>query len=193
VSKLLWILARPFLLWPLPVLALLGLLVLGGAAYEVMAFLERQALGSPLALDWGQLIPPDKAMATRQPVVQGMIQHGQLTAQLDPKTGQPLGETAVMHRYDGAKVRIDGYLVPLAFDGTKVVMFLLVPYAGACIHVPPPPSNQIIYVIAKEGLEPDDDQFRPVRVVGTFKAVELSTAFAEVGYQIVAETVAYSG
>src|SRR5215218_722977 len=70
VSKLLWILARPFLLWPLPVLALLGLLVLGGGAYEVVAFLERQALGSPLALDWGQLIPPDEAMATRQPVVQ---------------------------------------------------------------------------------------------------------------------------
>lgn len=31
-------------------------------------------------------------------------------------------------------------------DGKTVSEFLLVPYFGACIHVPPPPSNQIVLV-----------------------------------------------
>ncbi|MEE2730259.1 MAG: DUF3299 domain-containing protein [Pseudomonadota bacterium] len=42
--------------------------------------------------------------------------------------------------------RIAGYVVPLATDGTRSSEFLLVPYFGACIHVPPPPANQTILV-----------------------------------------------
>jgi uncharacterized protein len=47
---------------------------------------------------------------------------------------------------DGAMVRIPGYIVPLEDGKTGMTEFLLVPYFGACIHTPPPPSNQIIYV-----------------------------------------------
>ena len=47
---------------------------------------------------------------------------------------------------DGALVRIPGYIVPLEDGKTGMTEFLLVPYFGACIHTPPPPSNQIIYV-----------------------------------------------
>lgn len=41
---------------------------------------------------------------------------------------------------DGKTVRIPGYALPLEHDGTAVTEMLLVPYVGACIHVPPPPS-----------------------------------------------------
>jgi len=47
---------------------------------------------------------------------------------------------------DGRTVRIPGYLLPLEFEGSDVSEFLLVPYVGACIHVPPPPPNQIVHV-----------------------------------------------
>ena len=47
---------------------------------------------------------------------------------------------------DGELVRIPGYIVPLEDGKTGMTEFLLVPYFGACIHTPPPPSNQIIYV-----------------------------------------------
>ena len=55
---------------------------------------------------------------------------------------------------DGKKVKIPGFIVPLEFDDNQVVTkFFLVPFFGACIHVPPPPPNQIIYVDAPNGVE----------------------------------------
>jgi hypothetical protein len=39
-----------------------------------------------------------------------------------------------------------GYALPLEQSAEGVTEFLLVPYVGACIHVPPPPANQIVYV-----------------------------------------------
>ncbi len=49
----------------------------------------------------------------------------------------------------GKKIRIDGFMVPLDFDygeALTVEEFVLVPDAGMCIHVPPPPPNQMIFV-----------------------------------------------
>jgi hypothetical protein len=51
---------------------------------------------------------------------------------------------------DGAAVRIPGYVVPLDESKRGVREFLLVPYFGACIHTPPPPSNQIIHVTLRQ-------------------------------------------
>ena len=50
----------------------------------------------------------------------------------------------------GAVVRIAGYLVPLQVSPAGMQTFLLVPYFGACIHMPPPPSNQVILVQPKQ-------------------------------------------
>lgn len=49
-------------------------------------------------------------------------------------------------------VRLPGYVVPLAFDETNVTEFLLVPVAGACVHTPTPPPNQIVRVNFPQGL-----------------------------------------
>ncbi|WP_201266804.1 DUF3299 domain-containing protein, partial [Pseudomonas aeruginosa] len=48
---------------------------------------------------------------------------------------------------DGKAIRLGGYPVPLENDAKgRVTEFFLVPYPGACIHVPPPPPNQIVLV-----------------------------------------------
>ncbi len=47
---------------------------------------------------------------------------------------------------DGKEIRMAGYLLPLDFSEDGETDFLLVPYVGACIHVPPPPVNQIVFV-----------------------------------------------
>ncbi len=52
----------------------------------------------------------------------------------------------------GQSVRLPGYVVPLAFDETKVTEFLFVPVAGACVHTPTPPANQIVHVNYPQGL-----------------------------------------
>ncbi|KAA8666690.1 DUF3299 domain-containing protein [Vibrio gigantis] len=51
--------------------------------------------------------------------------------------------------------RVPGYITPIDFDGLKVTKFLFVPTAGACIHTPPPPANQMILVDYPQGVEVD--------------------------------------
>jgi uncharacterized protein len=102
-----------------------------------------------------------------------------------PESGAP---PAVVAELDGERVRIGGYVVALDFDATKIKEFLLVPFVGACIHVPPPPPNQIIYVKAAEGFEVSG-QFDPVFVTGTLKTARQFTGLAATGYTLEAEKV----
>lgn len=50
----------------------------------------------------------------------------------------------VVESLRGRLVRLPGYVVPLEGGRQGLREFLLVPYFGACIHSPPPPSNQIV-------------------------------------------------
>lgn len=70
---------------------------------------------------------------------------------------------------DGKQVRIPGYLLPLEFDGDKVIEFFLVPYVGACIHTPAPPPNQIVHVRSSEPYTTDGGLFTPIWVDGLLK------------------------
>jgi hypothetical protein len=94
----------------------------------------------------------------------------------------------VVAALDGRRVRIGGYVVSLDFDSTKVKEFLLVPFVGACIHVPPPPANQIVYVKSDQGFEVTG-QFDPVWVTGTLKVTTAFTGLAEAGYSLDADAV----
>jgi uncharacterized protein len=53
----------------------------------------------------------------------------------------------------GKAVRIPGFVVPLEDTKDGIKEFLLVPYFGACVHSPPPPSNQIIHVLPKSAVK----------------------------------------
>ena len=79
--------------------------------------------------------------------------------------------TSIVEELNGQRVRIPGYLLPLEMSETKVKEFLLVPYVGACIHVPPPPPNQIVHVniVTKEGYRVKS-LYEPVWVSGELSA-----------------------
>ncbi|MGI9424521.1 MAG: DUF3299 domain-containing protein [Hyphomicrobiaceae bacterium] len=62
---------------------------------------------------------------------------------------------------NGKDAKIAGYLIPLQFDPEGATEFLLVPYVGACIHTPPPPRNQIVYLRSK----------KPFKITTLFQAV----------------------
>ena len=75
-------------------------------------------------------------------------------------------------------VRIDGYVLPLGIEagqnstqGKPINEFLLVPYVGACIHVPAPPPNQMVYIKTSEAVE-NPGMFSPVQVEGELQAHE---------------------
>jgi hypothetical protein len=98
------------------------------------------------------------------------------------------GPPDVVEALDGKRVRIGGYVVPLDFDATSVKEFLLVPFVGACIHVPPPPPNQIVYVKSEKGFDVKGS-FDPVWVTGKIATKVAFTGLAEAGYSLTAEKV----
>lgn len=95
---------------------------------------------------------------------------------------------AIVADLNGRNVKIGGYIVPLDFEATNIKEFLLVPFVGACIHVPPPPANQIIYVKVAKGFE-IGDMFDPVTVSGTIKTDIAFTGLADAGYSMDADLV----
>ncbi len=73
--------------------------------------------------------------------------------------------SATNPKLDGKRLKMPGYALPLEYEGKKVKEFLLVPWVGACIHTPPPPPNQIVYVSLEQGFEVRS-RFEPVWVTG---------------------------
>ena len=68
-----------------------------------------------------------------------------------------LGSFETVEDLDGVLVRIPGYVVPFDFNtDAKLNEFLFVPYMGACIHTPPPPPNQIVFIRAEQGVRVKD-------------------------------------
>jgi hypothetical protein len=164
-----------------------------GAAY---------AVDTPIDLKWGQLVPPAEAVkpkpktffsgaAPASPADDGappppLAEGGFMSM----KRRQPGGDMPprVVAEFNGKRVRIGGYVVPLDFEATTVKEFLLVPFVGACIHVPPPPANQIVYVKSEKGFQVAG-QFDPVWVTGTLKTETAFTGLADAGYSIDADSV----
>ncbi len=76
------------------------------------------------------------------------------TSTSEDRYQQALVSTAVMEEMDGQAIKIPGFIVPLEFnDDQTTTSFFLVPYFGACLHMPPPPPNQIIFVEYAKGLK----------------------------------------
>lgn len=67
-------------------------------------------------------------------------------------------------------VEVSGFIVPLQLGGylDMIKEFVLVPNPLACIHVPPPPPNQMIYVTMNKEI-PLDMDYRGVSIKGTLK------------------------
>lgn len=89
----------------------------------------------------------------------------------------------LVEELNGELVKIPGFVVPLEGDADAITEFLLVPYFGACVHVPPPPSNQIVYVTFAEGV-PIDNLYDAVWVTGTLSTDGWQGDIASVGYRL---------
>ena len=134
--------------------------------------------GEAMDLDWDLLVPEADEASTQA----GVVVHEQLSDDAAPWQINT-DVTAVRHELDGKRVRIPGYMTPLTFEDAEVGEFLLVPYVGACVHVPPPDANQIVYVKAT-GTVPVLEMWEPFYAVGTLRTEAQSTDLAEVGYSM---------
>lgn len=155
-------------------LLLLTLMTLVGISTPVQA-------NEPLTLEWIDLIPENERNQFDSTGMPEIDHSGDVMQQ--SKIG------GVRQELDGSQVKIPGFVIPLEGDENKVTEFLLVPYFGACIHVPPPPPNQIIYVNFPEGA-PIQQLWDVVYVIGTLKTETVSHELAETAYVIQGTAVA---
>jgi len=84
---------------------------------------------------------------------------------------------------DGADITIAGFMIPLELFSGGVTDFVLVPFVGACIHVPPPPPNQLIFVTAERPW-PRSNLWEPLLVTGRLRASVQTTEVAQTGYEL---------
>lgn len=154
------------------------------ASLAAILFATAAFAAEPAQIDWSELIPPQQKNRT---VMRGLVQHDQIPGDFGnrqvSKYDPPLPAAPVREDLDGRAVKMLGYIVPLRFEGTKLKEFLLAPYQGACIHVPPPPANQIVFIDSKAGID-ENAFFHPVRVTGTIRVAPMSTDLADVGYSM---------
>ncbi|MGR5068008.1 MULTISPECIES: DUF3299 domain-containing protein [Vibrio] len=129
----------------------------------------------PLTLDWIDLIPESERKMFDSIGMPSSDHNGDAAQQ--SKIGN------VRPELNGSQVKIPGFVIPLEGDANTVTEFLLVPYFGACIHVPPPPPNQIIYVKFPKGA-PVQELWDVIYVVGELKTETISHELAQTAYVI---------
>jgi len=92
--------------------------------------------------------------------------------------------TEALRARQGKEVRIPGFMVPFEDGVTGVNEFLLVPYFGACIHLPPPPPNQIVYVRMEGGARVEVNIWDPVFIEGILQIEMIESPYGSVGHQL---------
>ncbi|MBC7741728.1 MAG: DUF3299 domain-containing protein [Bdellovibrionaceae bacterium] len=95
--------------------------------------------------------------------------------------------TTELKQIEGKRVKIPGFMVPLEDNQALVTEFLLVPTPQACIHVPPPPPNQMVYVKMRKGVEGRSGV--PIWVYGDFKIATKRSQYGEVSFELDGDVV----
>jgi len=148
-------------------------------------------------IEWTDLVPPEiLEILLNPPEYIADIEDGSLDDQLssqiqnslaaasDDEYQMALTSTEVNLDFDRAMVRIPGFVVPLEFDDDQAItQFFLVPYFGACVHMPPPPPNQIILVNSPDGIQLDD-LYAPVWLSGELLADLTENDMASAAYSL---------
>ncbi len=161
----------------------------------LLSLLLSLSLASPLwaqdlrVLTWPEMIPADappvKLITTPMHDLSNMAD----TLESAPAAHQLAPDAPVVKSLDGQRVRLPGYIVPLEVsEEGRVTEFLLVPYFGACIHVPPPPPNQIVHVTSELGIKVDE-LYQPYWIEGPMQVKASSSELADAGYQMEAEKI----
>lgn len=137
-----------------------------------------------IELDWSDLAPPGAEALQQRLQGLGIIPHDESSTL---RAEQP-ASTGVLTDFNGQIVRLPGYMVPLETRGAGVTAFILVPYVGACIHVPPPPANQLVFVTTSEPYE-SSGLFEAVNVTGMFGTASTRTQLADIAYALSADKI----
>lgn len=158
---------------------------------------EKAAEGEYQTIEWIQLMPEDDLAALLNPpdalqgIADGSAQDnidslGELTEGDEPgkRFYEALKSTKIVETFANKAIRLPGFVVPLASDEEqRVTEFFIVPYFGACLHTPPPPPNQIVYVKMEKGFELESI-YSPFWFEGTLKIAQTDHSLGSSAYSI---------
>ncbi|CAN5700343.1 hypothetical protein BH23GEM11_BH23GEM11_20410 [soil metagenome] len=137
----------------------------GWAAMEPLVMAPGTSAGTsadPIDTDWRTLLGLN-------------YQTGEITSELESRRGK--------------SVRIPGFMVPFEDGMAGVNEFLLVPYFGACIHTPPPPPNQIVYVRMEGNKRVEVNIWDAVYIEGVLDIESIESPYGTVGHQVLGSAV----
>ncbi len=137
---------------------------------------------TPVEITWDDLIPPGVPYSE-------IIGQGKMDEQNN--YWRPIfdtNSTKLNPRLNGAYIKMPGFIIPIDLSTAGVTSFVLVPYVGACIHTPPPPPNQLVFVTT-ETPWPIDDLWEAVWVTGRMQHEIQSTQVADTGYALTADAM----
>jgi len=148
---------------------------------------------TPEKVEWDDLVPedfrPDKLFEKYN--VDEMEDSDPRADQFMKEMKEVWKAAPVVESMEGRYVKMPGFVVPLETVGDKVTEFFLVPYFGACIHVPPPPANQMIFVAVQKGnsIKMTGDMFEAVWVTGNLSIKTTSNELGDAGYMLYATAI----
>ncbi len=148
----------------------------------LISLLSVAVLAEPKILEWDDLIPA--GIPYSEIIGEGEVDEAndRWKPEYDPN-GYLLNQDL-----DGKQVKVPGFVVPLEVDSKGIHSFLLVPYAGACIHTPPPPPNQLILVHTPAPWG-DHEFYQPIWVTGEIRTQIHNSDIAESGYVMGADAI----
>lgn len=131
--------------------------------------------------------PPSYITDTEEGSLEDQVSNGlerAMASEVDDPYQRALVSINVIEGFDNKAIKLPGFVVPLEFDDEGVIIeFFLVPFFGACIHVPAPPPNQMIYVKYAQGLELEE-LYSPVWVSGILTTSLVENDMATSAYSL---------
>ena len=151
-------------------------------ATAIIALPRVVSAAAPREITWDDLIPPGVPYSE-------IIAEGELDEEND--YWRPIfdeNSTKLNPALADAYIKMPGFIIPIDISGDGVTSFILVPYVGACIHVPPPPPNQLVFVSTKVPW-PSERLWEAVWVTGTMQNKVQYTEVADTGYELEADRI----
>ena len=145
--------------------------------FALFGVISSQSIASskPQELFWDELVPKGY-----EAPIGNLSPHNE---SMDSNWVQPDLNAPIVEALNDKLITLPGFVVPLEGDDKVITEFLLVPYFGACIHVPPPPPNQIVHVTFKDGV-PIESLYDAISVTGKMTTQGWEGEIAKVGYRI---------
>ena len=151
-------------------------------ATAIIALPRVVSAAAPREITWDDLIPPGVPYSE-------IIAEGELDEEND--YWRPIfdeNSTKLNPALADAYIKMPGFIIPIDISADGVTSFILVPYVGACIHVPPPPPNQLVFVSTKVPW-PSERLWEAVWVTGTMQNKVQYTEVADTGYELEADRI----